>query len=211
MQAELRKSFHRELDEIDAKVTQLFALVIESLSAATDTLLAGDRDTAREIRQRDQIIDGLFADIEVLVERTLVLQSPVAGELRYLLSVLRIVPELERSGDLAEHIAQRAMLGLGDSLTPHARGLVEQLGAIGIEMWRMAADAFAEHDDDAPTKLDQLDDRVDDLHAALVAELESKAMPRRVALEMALVARFYERLGDHALHITERVARVGGK
>ena len=209
MQAELRKSFHRELDEIDGKVTQLFALVIESLAAATETFLADDLDTAREIKRRDQIIDDLFADIEVLVERTLVLQSPVAGELRYLLSVLRIVPELERSGDLAEHIAQRANLGLGAELTPQARGFVEQLGASGVQMWRMAADAFAEHDPEAAARIDELDDRVDDLHAALVAELENDAIPRRVAIEMALVARFYERLGDHAVHITERVCRVG--
>ncbi len=207
-EGELRKGFHRELDEIDRKVTQLFALVIESLAAATDTFLAGDRDTALEIRKRDQIIDGLFADIEVIVERTLLLQAPVASELRYLLSVLRIVPELERSGDLAEHIAQRAILGLGAELTPQARGYVEQLGAAGIEMWRMAADAYADRDPAAPAKVDALDDHVDELHAALVAELESKAIARRVAIEMALVARFYERLGDHAVHITERIASV---
>lgn len=207
-EGELRKGFHRELDEIDGKVTQLFALVIESLAAATDTFLAGDRDTALQIKHRDHIIDGLFADIEVIVERTLLLQAPVASELRYLLSVLRIVPELERSGDLAEHIAQRAILGLGAELTPQLRGYVEQLGATDIEMWRMAADAYADRDPEAPAKVDALDDRVDELHASLVGELENKAIARRVAIEMALVARFYERLGDHAVHITERIARV---
>jgi len=79
---ELRKGFHRELDEIDAKVTQLFALVTECLAAATETFLSGDRVTALAIKESDQIIDGLFADIEVLVERTLLLQAPVASELR---------------------------------------------------------------------------------------------------------------------------------
>jgi len=124
--------------------------------------------------------------------------------------VLRIVPELERSGDLAEHIAQRAMLGLGAELTPHARGLVARLGELGVEMWRAAADAYAERDPDAPKHIDELDDEVDRLHDELVDEIENKAIPRRVAIEMALVARFYERLGDHALHITERIARVQG-
>jgi len=110
---QLRKAFNQELDEIDAKVTQLFALVTEGLAAATDTFLAGDRVGAREVVGRDALIDSLYGDIEELVQRVLLLQSPVASDLRYLLSVLRIVPELERSGDLAEHIASRAARGLG--------------------------------------------------------------------------------------------------
>ena len=210
MQGELRKGFHDELDHIDGKVTQLFALVTESIAAATEILLSGDRDGAREVQERDQIIDGLFTDIEALVERTLLLQAPVAGELRYLLTVLRIVPELERSGDLAEHIAQRGTLGIGSELTPLARGFVSQLGDLGVEMWRAAADAYCDRDPSAPQRIDELDDKVDDLHRELVAELANKAIPRHVAIDMALVARFYERLGDHALHITERIARVRG-
>jgi phosphate transport system protein len=206
--SKLRKGFSRELGQIDAKVLQLFALVTESLGAATDTLLAGDRATAKEIKQRDQIIDGLFQDIEQLVERTLVLQSPVAGDLRFLLSVLRIVPELERSGDLAEHIATRANLGLAAELTPQARGMVAQLGSLGVEMWRAATDAYADRDGTAFPHLDALDDEVDRLHDELVRELENKEIPRRVAIEMALVARFYERLGDHAVHITARVVHA---
>jgi phosphate transport system protein len=208
VEGRLRKGFSRELGEIDAKVLQLFALVTESLSGATETFLSGDRDTAREIKQRDQIIDELYIDIEQLVERTLLLQAPVASDLRFLLSVLRIVPELERSGDLAEHIATRANLGLASELTPHARGIIERLGTAGVEMWRAATDAYAERDATALPRIDALDDEVDELHAALVDELQNQAIPRRVALEMALVARFYERLGDHAVHITARVVRA---
>ena len=93
----MRKTFHQELEDIDTKVVQLFALVTESLAAATETLLAGDRDNAMAIKKRDQIIDDLNEDLQSVVERNLLLQAPVAGELRFLLSVLRIVPELERS------------------------------------------------------------------------------------------------------------------
>jgi phosphate transport system protein len=210
VEAKLRKGFSRELGQIDAKVLQLFALVTESLGAATETFLADDRDTAREIKQRDQIIDQLYVDIEGLVERTLVLQAPVAGDLRFLLSVLRIVPELERSGDLAEHIATRANLGLASELSPVARGLVERLGRAGVEMWRAATDAYADRDANALPRIDELDDEVDRLHDELVAELENEAIPRRIAIEMALVARFFERLGDHAVHITARVVRAQG-
>lgn len=206
----LRKGFSRELGEIDAKVLQLFALVTESLGAATETLLAGDRDTAREIKQRDQMIDDLYVSIEALVERTLLLQAPVASDLRFLLSVLRIVPELERSGDLAEHIATRANLGLASDLTPQARGIIERLGRAGVEMWRAATDAYADRDANALPRLDSLDDDVDHLHDALVEELQKESIPRSVAIEMALVARFFERLGDHAVHITARVVRAQG-
>src|SRR4051794_41806871 len=93
------------------------------------------------IKQRDQIIDDLNEDLESVVERNLLLQAPVASELRFLLSVLRIVPELERSGDLAEHIASRAAKGLGSELTPPVRGLIDRMGALGVAMWRAAAGA----------------------------------------------------------------------
>jgi len=211
VEAKLRKGFSRELGQIDAKVLQLFALVTDSLGVATETFLTDDRDAAREIKQRDQMIDQLYVDIEGLVERTLVLQAPVASDLRFLLSVLRIVPELERSGDLAEHIATRANLGLASELTPLARGLVERMGRAGVEMWRAATDAYADRDGTALPRIDELDDEVDELHDELVAELENEAIPRRIAIEMALVARFYERLGDHAVHITARVVHAQGQ
>ena len=206
----LRKTFHQELEDIDQKVVQLFALVTESLAAATDSLLSGDRDGAMIIKQRDSIIDTINEDLQSVVERNLLLQSPVASELRFLLSVLRIVPELERSGDLAEHIASRAAKGLGSELTPAVRGLIERMGNLGVSMWRAAADAYADRDGGAAPRLDELDDELDQLHDELSALLEGGELPMKPALEMALVARFYERLGDHALHITERVSYLAG-
>jgi phosphate transport system protein len=207
----LRKSFQQDLAAIDARVVQLFALVSESLAAATDTLLSSERDTGLSITEREAIIDELNIDLESVVERNLLLQAPVASDLRFLICALRIVPELERSGDLAEHIATRAARGLGAQLTPKVRGLVERMGHIGVEMWRAAADAYAERDADAAARIDQLDDGLDDLHDQLVAALDDEAMPRRVAIEMGLVARFYERLGDHAVHISDRVRHLAGE
>jgi phosphate transport system protein len=189
---------------------QLFALVTESLAAATDTLLAGDRDNAMAIKARDRIIDDLNDDLQAIVERNLLLQAPVASELRFLLSVLRIVPELERSGDLAEHIASRAAKGLGSELTPAVRGMIEQMGNLGVAMWRAAADAYADRDGTAAEHIDEMDDELDALHDELADLLANGALPLKPALEMALVARFYERLGDHALHISERVRYLAG-
>jgi phosphate transport system protein len=119
--------------------------------------------------------------------------------------VLRVVPELERSGDLAAHIAQRAVTGLSLRLTPTVRGLLEQMGSICIEMWRAAADAWVERDADAAEQLDTTDDQLDVLHDELVEELGRSEIALPDALQTTLVARFYERLGDHAVHITERI------
>jgi phosphate transport system protein len=184
--------------------------VTESLAAATDSLLAGDRDNALLIKQRDKLIDALDDDLQAIVERNLLLQAPVASELRFLLSVLRIVPELERSGDLAEHIASRAAKGLGADLTPPVRGLIEKMGNVGVAMWRAAADAYADRDGTASESIDQLDDELDALHDDMAELLAEGELPLRPALEMALVARFYERLGDHALHISERIQYLAG-
>jgi phosphate transport system protein len=207
---ELRLRYHQQMELIEGKVIQLFALVAEGLVAATDALLAGDLEVARLLTEREDLIDNLYREAEELVNQQLALQAPVASDLRFLLSVLRIVPELERSHDLVEHIARRAAHGLRDELTPRARGLVEQMGAAGAEMWREAADSWYERDGRAGARLAERDEEVDELHAALTAELGSGRMSLPVAMDMALVARFYERLGDHAVNIARRVEYLAG-
>ena len=205
MPEEIRVAFHRDLEEIDQKVVQLFALVSEGVAAATDAFLAGDRDAAKSLAERDKVIDSLYTDVEELVQRQFALQAPMAKDMRFLLSVLRIVPELERSGDLAEHIAARATRGVSDNITPRIRGLIEQMGHIGTEMWRQAADGYIDRDGEVAARLNERDDELDELHVSLSAELASGSMSVPVAIEMALVARFYERLGDHAVNVSRRV------
>src|SRR5207302_10371878 len=133
---------HREMQEIDDKVIRLFALVSEGVAAATDAFLSGDREAANSLVESDKVIDELYCDVEELVQRQFALQSPMARDMRFLISVLRIVPELERSGDLAEHIAARATRGVSDNITPRIRGLIEQMGHIASQMWRGAAHGF---------------------------------------------------------------------
>ena len=202
---QLRRRFHQQLEEIDVQVVRLFALVTESVAAATDTLLAGDTEAARELTEKDRLVDQLEAELEQLTERELLTQTPMAGDMRFLVSVLRVVPELERSGDLAEHIAQRAAAGLALRLTPVVRGLLEQMGGICSNMWRRAADAWVERDVSAHADLDSADDQLDMLQERLVSELEKADISLPDALQTTLLARFYERLGDHAVHISERI------
>jgi phosphate transport system protein len=205
MPDELRTAFHRELEEIDRQVVQLFALVSEGLAGATDALLSGDREAAKALVERDAMIDAVYVDVEDLVQRQIALQSPMADDLRFLLSVLRIVPELERSGDLTEHIAQRAARGLTAELTPRLRGLVEEMGRVGVDLWRLSSEAYTSRDGTAEPRIRERDDELDDLHVSLTAELASGSLSLPVAIEMALVGRFYERLGDHAVNIAARV------
>src|SRR5438045_6906315 len=161
MPEEIRQGFRRELKEIDEKVIRLFALVSEGVAAATDAFLSGDREAASSLVDSDKVIDELYCDVEELVQRQFALQSPMARDMRFLLSVLRIVPELERSGDLAEHIAARAVRGLSEALTPRIRGLVEQMGKVGTEMWREAADAYADRDGEVAVRLHGRDHHLD--------------------------------------------------
>src|SRR4051794_34453050 len=208
MSDKTRVEFRRELEEIDQKVIQLFALVSEGVSAATDAFLSGDRDAARSLMDSDKVIDSLYNDIEELVQRQFALQSPMARDMRFLLSVLRIVPELERSGDLAEHIAARATRGVSDNITPRIRGLIEQMGHIDTQMWRQAADGYVDRDPNVAARLNERDDELDELHSSLTAELVTGQLSVPIALEMALVARFFERLGDHAVNIGERIRYI---
>jgi len=193
------------LDEIDEQVIKLFAMVMGGLSAATDAFLDGDREAARTLVADDQAIDSMQSSIEELVERELARSDRGTADLRRLVSVLRIVPELERSGDLVEHIALRTPQGLASVIGAKARGMIEAMGRIGVEMWRLAADAYADRDPSAVDRLRLLDDELDDLHVSLSSELAHGHTSNAVAIEMGLVARFYERLGDHAVNVTKRL------
>jgi phosphate transport system protein len=205
-----RQAFHHELQVIEAKVIDLFGMVAEDVPRATTALLGGDVEEVRALAERDRVIDDLYPAIEDLADRELVLQQPLASDLRFLISVLRVVPELERSHDLVVNIARRASYILSEDLSPRSRGLIEQMGNLASDMWREAVDCWCQRDRSAAVALDQRDDEMDEMYASLMAELASGQMSLPVTMEMALVARFYERLGDHAVNIARRVVYLAG-
>jgi phosphate transport system protein len=207
---EHRQEFDKELEAIEAKVIELFAIVAEDLPGATHALLNGDSETARVLIERDKVIDALYLEIEELVNREILLQAPVASDLRFLLSVLRIVPELERSHDLVVDIARKADHILSGELSPRGRGLVERIGDLVSGMWRQAADAWYKRDRTAAFKLAERDDEMNELNASLIAELAAGRMALPVTMEMTLVARSYERLAAHAVNIARRVIYLAG-
>jgi len=204
----LRIRFHRHLDEIDAEVVRMFAIVRERVAAATDSFVTGDAELAQGVTSRDVQVDRLEREVELLVERLLLTESPMCGDMRYLVTVLRIVPQLERCGDLAEHVAQRTVTGLGARLTPRTRELLGQMGRRCDTMWGEAARAWAARDAAAADRLDVVDDELDALHDELSAEIAKGGTAVADAMQATLVGRFYERLGDHAVHVARRISHL---
>jgi phosphate transport system protein len=196
----------QSLDGLDAQVLEMFTLVHDAVSSATHVFLAADREAARSLVERDQLIDALHDRAEHAAMEQLAGPSLIdPAQRKRLVLILRILPELERSGDLAEHIASHAVQGLARWLTPRGRNLVEQMGTLGAEMWQLAADAYARRDQTGADLLRARDDEIDDLHVSLTTELAAAGTSVPVAIEMALVARYLERLGDHAVNITRRL------
>ena len=206
-----RQEFDRELSDIEARVIELFTMVVEDLPKATDILLSGTSEKVRALAERDRVIDALYPEIEDLVDREILLQQPVAGDLRLLVSVLRVVPELERSHDLVVEVARRASHILSDDLTSRTRALVEQMGTLASEMWREAVDCWCARDRSGALALSERDNEMDELYASLIAEIASGRMTVPVTMEMTLVARFYQRLADHAFNIARRVVYLAGR
>jgi len=189
---------------IDHKVIQLFALVSEALSKATHALLSGEVLLGQSVIDGDQAVDDLTAEVELLIWDELQ-ERPVRGdELRYLVGLLLIIPELERSADLAEHVAQRAVDHLGTSMSPRSRGIVQLMTEVANEMWQEAADAFGERNR-IGERLAKADEEMDILHERLTHEVEAEEMPVTIAAQVTLLARFYERLGDHAVNLARRI------
>ena len=181
------------------------------MSVATRALLNGDAGALKVVAERQASIEAIYNYLELLVDRQLLLQAPVADQLRLLLSVLRILPDQDRAHRLAVHIAEHATHVLTDDLSPRTRGLVERMGDTAADMWNKAANAWYERDLTGAEALEEQDEDMDSLYSALVAELASGTMRLPVTMDMTMVARYFERFGDHAVNIARRVVYLAGR
>lgn len=198
--------------DLRPQIVRIFALVGEAIAGATHALLANDRELAKRIVEQDNVIDDLVNSLVSTAEERLLESAALDVEgRRELLILLRILPEVERNGDLAEHIARRAARGLGNEMSPRSRGLIERMGEVASTIWREATDVIIDGRAEAWGAIEDIDDELDDLHVSLTAELTSGSMSVPVAVEVALMARFYERFGDHCVNLARRqVGRDGG-
>ena len=196
-----------EGSSVDRRVGQLFALVTEALAGATQALLRGEIAVGIAVIEGDQLIDALTSEVEQTVWDQIETELPTGDRLRRLIGILLILPELERSADLAEHVAQRAVFNLGAEMSPLSRGIVQRMTEVALEMWKAAADAFSALVPQV-INLDEEDEEIDILHERLTAEVARGEMPTAVAAQVTLLARFYERLGDRAVSLASRIAKL---
>ena len=205
---ELRKTFHQEVDAIRDQVIRLGASVIEAIPRATAVLLSGDLEGADYLVQADDEIDARSVDIEDHCFQQLALQAPVAGDLRQLVSIIKITGELERSADLAVNICKGARRIYGHDIDPVLRGLITKMSEQAQQLFIAAMDAFESNDAPKAAAIDDMDSFLDGLHRQFIQEIfECNArgkMDVQVAVQLAIIGRFFERIGDHAVNVGER-------
>ena len=187
----------------------LFASVREALARATYALLNGDTELGQAVVDGDQQIDERTADLELAIWSQIDGGGVEADELRHLVGLLLILPELERSADLAEHIAQRALGNIGAEMSPVARGIVQRMSEVAAEMWQSTAAAYVEKPS-SDLGLHEEDEEMDILHDRLTAEIANGEMSTSVGAQVTLISRFYERIGDHAVNLSRRIAALPG-
>ena len=172
-------------------------------------LLDQDIERANRVIADDPAIDSRCEELAALVKERLGGPALAPEELEDLVAILQIVPELERSADLAEHIAQRALRSLGGTITPRSRGLIQRMNDVAVEMWKTAGSAYRQRSRDASFGLKEADKELDELAGSLVGEGLAPGSDAQVTVDLALIARFYERLGDHAVNLATRVETMG--
>lgn len=206
---DVRRSFHHQLDEVRDELVRAAGLVSEAMARATQAFLDGDLSAAEEILRGDDEIDALTLHVEERCYQLLALQQPMASDLRALTTAVRLSGEIERAGDLVGNIMKAARRIYGVEIDPRTRGLLEQLGAQSHHLFRLAIDAYVEQDVGLASALDDMDDVIDRMHVEFIESIfetrESGELGLQPAVQLALVGRFYERIGDHAVNIGERV------
>ncbi|MCY3786335.1 MAG: phosphate signaling complex protein PhoU [bacterium] len=205
----LRKPFADQLEEVRVGLIRMAGLVIESIPRCTEALLTSDLAAAQEIIDADNILDDASLALEHHCHQLLALQQPMAGDLRAIMAALSINYELERSGDLVENIAKAMRRVYGTDFGPRLRGLITQMSEEATRLMRFAVDAYADGNTGLAVALDDIDDRLDRLNhqcLAMIVGEEGREMGDLVSgVQLALIARYYERIGDHAVNIGERV------
>lgn len=209
---ELRKSYHHDLDHARTELALLAARVVEIIPRATAVLLDGDLEGADLLIRGDAEIDAHSVEVEERCVEILALQAPVASDLRVVLALLKMIAEVERSADLAANICKASRRIYGHELDPKLRGIIARMGEQAAAIFAAAIEAFQENDSAKAAALDDMDAYLDALQKQFVAAIfESQAAGRidlQVAVQLAMVARFYERIGDHGVNMGERVMYI---
>lgn len=204
---ELRSAFHHALDEIRLLTAGLAAAVTEKIPRATGILLGQDLEGAEYMILGDDEIDARALELEERCYSVLALEAPVASDLRRVVSALRIIGDVERSADLAVNICKAARRIYGHNLDPKLRGIIHKMGEQAHKLFKEATEAYLNSDAVRAAAIADMDDYLDVLQREFVqAIFDAKdQLDLQVAVQLAVIARFYERIGDHAVNVGERV------
>lgn len=206
---ELRGSFHEELDGIRDTIVTLAAHVTEAIPRATEALTENNLELAQSVIENDHELDRLSLDIEERCYALIALQQPMASDMRAIVTAMKLNGEYERSGDLAVNICKGLRRSYGMNLTPTLRGLITAMSDEAVRLTRLSVDAYVERNAGLAVALPDIDDRLDDLQIMFIeAIFEAHALDElnlQETVQLALIARYYERIGDHAVNIGERV------
>ncbi len=198
----------RELDRLKRKVLALGALVEDNLRIAFQAIEERDPDKARRVIVGDVEVDQCEVDVEEECLKILALYQPVASDLRFLVAVIKINSEMERIGDLASNIGERALSLTQEHPVPVPRGFTVMVDRTGRILER-ALDALVRQDVETAREVLASDTEIDLLYQHLIEDLKSvlRADPEHLDAIVLLfnVARYFERLADHATNIAEDV------
>jgi phosphate transport system protein len=205
----MRTAYHERLDDMVEQLGKMTRLVASAMSRANNALLDADIEMAEKVITSDVHVDQMREALDAEVVSILALESPVAGELRLVVAVLRISATLERMGDLAVHIAKVARLRYPESAIPaELRGTLLEMGQIAELVVQKAGSALVSRDGSLFDQIERDDDRMDALHRKLFTLILDDSWEHGVegAIDVTLISRYYERFADHAVSVARRVA-----
>ena len=204
-----RVRYHQELDELAEGVLRLGALACETIPRGTEAILSGDLSDAQQLIDEDDVIDELTVELEERCYSIIALQAPMAGDLRRIITISKLVAEIERSADLMVNICKASRRMYGAELSPRIRGVLQAMSKEANKLLRLSLDAFADENVSLASALGDIDDELDQLNRDIVEAIFEGHAAQQIdlgaAVQLALIARYYERIGDHAVNIGERV------
>jgi phosphate transport system protein len=204
----MREQFHAELDGVSSTLLDMAGLVKTAMQNATTALLTADLALAEKVIADDLIIDQIQHDLDARTINLIARQSPVATDLRTLVTSLRMSADLERMGDLAHHIAKSARMRYPATAVPPELSLtIEEMGRVCVSIIEKVALVVKNRDTDRALEAEKDDDSIDSLHRKIIQTLLNPSWQHGIetAIDMTLLSRYYERCADHAVSIARRV------
>jgi phosphate transport system protein len=202
------RTFEEQLGHLRASILEMGGLVEDQIAQAIRALIGRDEALARATIERDHTVNRLDVEIDDLCIKILALRQPAARDLRLITTALKVTTDLERIGDLAAHIAERALEIMAEpDLKPYID--IPRMSDQARDMVHQALDAFVREDVELALAVCAADDAIDQLHAQLFRELLSfmaeEPKTIRQAMRLLFVSKALERIADHATNIAEMV------